>query len=72
MSRTDRTDWTDADIDRHFADLDPAADFDAEDDFIIDISDDAELADDAEVADVQWGARFAVTGWGATTAAVEG
>lgn len=67
-----RTDWTDADLDRHFADLDPAADFDAEDDFIVDIGDDAQLADDADMVDAQWGSRFAVTGWGATTATTEG
>jgi hypothetical protein len=65
-----RTDWTDADIDRHFADLDPAADFGAEDDFIVDTSDDAQLADDADMADAQWGSRF--VGWGIQAAATEG
>ena len=65
-----RTDWTDADIDRHYDILERRFIDDIDDDFIVDIGDDAEIADEVEMADAQWGARFAVTGWGATTAPV--
>ena len=69
-----RTDWTDADLDRHYADLD-VVNFERRDNWIDDAVEDgyifdAQLADDADMADAQWGSRF--MGWGAQAVATEG